>query len=292
MSENENYGRERQIRLARARYRKKMKKRRIISFIVIIIIVAAVIWLAATAVIKASKAQVSSSAVSDGASAVSNSQTGTEQNDGQSSSEPSDAQDSGTAQPTLYEKTWSLILVNNETPLPDGYTVETGTLPNGKEFDERAIFDLTAMLDAAAADGCPLMVCSAYRSVDYQEGLLTKKINEYTAAGYSYDDAYAIATTIVAKPGYSEHNTGLAADIVSQDYQILDDGFENTAQFEWLSQHAAEYGFILRYPKDKQDITGIIYEPWHYRYVGKEYAQQISESGLCFEEWYAQNVAQ
>ena len=180
---------------------------------------------------------------------------------------------------------WKLVLASEKSPLPEGFSVEVSKLPNGKEFDSRAIDDLEAMLKAAKADGVNLTVVSAYRSYDYQVGLFNRKVNQYKATGYNDTDAYNIAKTIVALPGTSEHNLGLAADIVTPSYMTLDDGFENTNAFAWLSTHCAEYGFILRYPKDKGDITGIIYEPWHYRYVGHSAAKEIMEKGICLEEY-------
>ena len=117
--------------------------------------------------------------------------------------------------------------------------------------------------------------------------LLKSVVSEYQAQGKSYEEAYAITKTIRAVPGCSEHNSGLAADIVSVYYQNLDSGFDQTPEYAWLSENAAEYGFILRYPYDKQDVTKIIYEPWHYRYVGVEQAKKIKASGLCLEEYLA-----
>lgn len=183
---------------------------------------------------------------------------------------------------------WNLILANPDHPLPSDFSVQTATLSNGKEFDTRAIEALNQMLQDGNAAGLQLMVCSAYRSTAYQQKLFDAKKAEFVAAGYSEQEAYDKAATIVAVPGTSEHATGLAADIVAVNYQTLDDGFEDTPEFAWLSKHAAEYGFILRYPKDKQEITKIIYEPWHYRYVGSAAAKEISEKGLCLEEYLGQ----
>ena len=193
-----------------------------------------------------------------------------------------------TPQMALVAETAQIKFASEKSPLPDDFTVEVSKLPNGKEFDSRAIGDLEAMLAAAKADGVSLTVVSSYRSYDYQVGLFNRKVNQYKAKGYNDTDAYNIAKTIVALPGTSEHNLGLAADIVTPSYMTLDDGFENTAAFAWLSTHCADYGFILRYPKDKGDITGIIYEPWHYRYVGHTAAQEIMEKGLCLEEYLGQ----
>ena len=185
----------------------------------------------------------------------------------------------------LESDSWKLILASEKSPLPDDFTAKVSKLPNGKEFDSRAIDDLEAMLAAAKADGVSLTVVSSYRSYDYQVGLFKRKVDQYKAKGYNDTDAYNIAKTIVALPGTSEHNLGLAADIVTPSYMTLDDGFEKTDAFAWLSTHCADYGFILRYPKDKGDITGIIYEPWHYRYVGHNAAKEIMAKGICLEEY-------
>lgn len=186
-----------------------------------------------------------------------------------------------------YELDWRLRLVNQSNPLPADFTVETKKLANGKAFDARAIDDLQAMLDQADLDGIDLLVVSAHRTMDYQVMLINKKVNYYINQGYTEEEAYNIAKTIVAVPGTSEHNLGLAADIVCTTYQTLDSGFEQTDAFAWLKEHAWEYGFILRFPADKQEITGIIYEPWHYRYVGRDRAKEISAEGICLEEWWA-----
>ena len=179
---------------------------------------------------------------------------------------------------------WMLTLVNPQRPLSAELDFPKDTI-NGYTFDARAIDDLRAMLEAAKEDGINLLICSAYRSVDKQTQLFERKVGQYQNAGYSYEDAYNIAKTIVAVPGTSEHHTGLAADIITVDYQVLDEGFANTQAYKWLKENCTKYGFILRYPKEKQDITGIIYEPWHYRYVGKNVAEKIDANGWCLEEY-------
>ena len=193
------------------------------------------------------------------------------------------------ALPAADPSDWRMILVNNNIPLPDGYEVETKTAEasNGKQLQAEAAEAYIRMQDAAAAAGVQLLLCSGYRSVEYQTGLFNQELEKWKGQGYSEEDAYNKAKTVVAVPGYSEHNSGLAADIVTPDHQNLDEEFEETDAFLWLSQHAHEYGFILRYPLDKQAITGIIYEPWHYRYVGPENAAAIKQSGLCLEEYLA-----
>ena len=182
---------------------------------------------------------------------------------------------------------WMLTLVNTQQPLSAELDFPKDTI-NGYTFDARAIDDLRSMLEAAKDDGINLLICSAYRSVAKQTELFERKVKQYQNAGYSYEDAYNIAKTIVAIPGTSEHHTGLAADIITVDYQVLDEGFANTSAYQWLKENCTKYGFIMRYPKEKQDITGIIYEPWHYRYVGKNAAEVISANDWCLEEYIEQ----
>ena len=182
---------------------------------------------------------------------------------------------------------WNMILVNKNNPLPDGFEVELEKVVDEFRVDVRAREPLLKMLARAKEDGVTLIVCSAYRAPDYQEVLFNNKVNELLGNGMSREQAYETTSTIIAIPGTSEHHTGLAVDIVTPAYQSLDDGFELTPAFEWLSKNAADYGFILRYPKNKEDITQIIYEPWHYRFVGEDMAKQINESGMCLEEYIA-----
>lgn len=199
----------------------------------------------------------------------------------------SDTNDDETAS-QIDKDVWNLILLNRWNPLPDGYALELATLPNGLEVDERCYDDLMDMLDALYAQGLTPVICSAYRSVDLQQTLYDNMVDEYLWQGYSRSEAEDLASREVAIPGTSEHHLGLAVDIVDVNYQILDEGQEDTAVQRWLMENSWRYGFILRYPSDKTDITGIIYEPWHYRYVGMEYAEEIYRSGLCFEEWLEQ----
>lgn len=189
--------------------------------------------------------------------------------------------------PTLDDAPWYLTLVNTDHPLPEDWSVETKKLSNGLQIDARIYDALTCMLNDCKAEGLSPVVCSAYRTVTKQQELFDKKINKYMSDGLSYEEAYEAASTVVAIPGTSEHNLGLAVDICALDYQLLNDAQAETPEQKWLMEHCAEYGFILRYPKGKENITGIIWEPWHYRYVGVELAQAITDSGLCFEEYMA-----
>ena len=181
---------------------------------------------------------------------------------------------------------WNLILVNFENPLPDGFTAPDLTqLRNGHAVDSRAYPALQRMLDDARAAGLQPVICSSFRSWDTQVQLYEAEVQNWLDRGYIQEDAEARAAMWVARPGTSEHQIGLAVDIVDLSYQLLNEAQENTPVQQWLTVHCAEYGFILRYPADKSGLTGVGYEPWHYRYVGEEAAREIMEDGLCLEEY-------
>lgn len=180
---------------------------------------------------------------------------------------------------------WNMTLVNAENPMQEGYVPELAEVENGYSVDARIAEDLNAMLAAARADGCQPQICSAYRSVEKQVQVFNDTVNSWINQGSSFWDAYQRTTQEVALPGTSEHGIGLAVDIVSNQYAELDAKQAETKEAQWLQEHCYEYGFILRYPPEKQSLTGIIYEPWHYRYVGREMAQKIKESGLTLEEY-------
>lgn len=191
------------------------------------------------------------------------------------------------AQTAPQAEDWQLLLVNPWNSLPEGFTVELQTLSNGMKVDKRIVDDLNAMLAACRKEGLRPVICSAYRPQATQERLYKNKIARLRYAGYSQEKAVQEAGRWVAVPGTSEHQTGLALDIVAASYQVLDQKQESTAEQKWLMEHCWEYGFILRYPSDKSEITGIGYEPWHYRYVGRDTAIAVRDSGLCFEEYLA-----
>ena len=182
-----------------------------------------------------------------------------------------------------------MVLVNHTSKMPDDYTFDTkecgsATAVN-KTLQTVACDAFLEMQKAAAADGVTIWMQSGYRSVKYQTSLYERKTKYYLDKGYDNATAKEKAAAVVNPPGYSEHNCGLAADLNSPEHTGLDEGFEKTAAFRWLCEHAGDYGFILRYPKDAEDKTEIIYEPWHWRYVGVENAAKINASGLCFEEY-------
>ena len=182
-----------------------------------------------------------------------------------------------------------MVLVNHTSKMPDDYTFDTkecgsATAVN-KTLQTAACDAFLEMQKAAAADGVTVWMQSGYRSVKYQTSLYERKTKYYLDKGYDNAAAREKAAAVVNPPGYSEHNCGLAADLNSPEHTGLDEGFEKTAAFRWLCEHAGDYGFILRYPKDAEDKTEIIYEPWHWRYVGVENAAKINASGLFFEEY-------
>lgn len=186
------------------------------------------------------------------------------------SGESSGAAESSTAEGSAASPSaedWRLTLVNNTHPLEDGYVPE--------------------LADAREAGLSPI-ICSAYRTWEKQTSLFEDQVAVCESQGLEGEAAVAEARTVVAYPGTSEHQLGLAADIVALSYQILDEGQMETAEQQWLIEHCAEYGFILRYPEGKSDITGVIFEPWHYRYVGVEAAKEIMSQGLCLEEYLGQ----
>ncbi len=181
-----------------------------------------------------------------------------------------------------------LTLVNRWNPMEEGYVPELADCQwMGEDYrvDVRCSEALTQMLTDCAAAGENPWVCSAYRDVEYQRDLFDNKILRVVYDGTRPSEAYDVAAMSVAIPGTSEHHLGLAVDIVDYYFPDLNEYQESTGTQQWLMEHSWEYGFILRYPNGTSDITGIIYEPWHYRYVGLAAAKEIHERGLVFEEY-------
>lgn len=179
-----------------------------------------------------------------------------------------------------------LVLVNKYNRLPAGFTQfnlvnmdKQLTSNDGKQYLLAGVAyeSYVRMYNAARSAGLSMKVVSAYRTEDYQRSLYNNKVK---SSGTAYADSYS------ARAGHSEHQTGLAVDINS-----TKGTFETTPEFAWLQQHAHEYGFILRYPKGKEWITGYAYEPWHYRYVGADVARIIYEEGITYEEYYAKYIS-
>lgn len=183
------------------------------------------------------------------------------------------------------EKETLLMLVNPWNPLPDNYEPQLVFLGDGIYMDERAAGPLTKMLQACLADGYMSVPISGYRTQEYQQELFDNKVERLLRDGWPEDRVYEEAAKSVAVPGTSEHQLGLAMDILDVNNPNLDITQEWTNAQRWLMKHCTEYGFILRYPNGSTDITGIIYEPWHYRYVGKATAAAVSASGQVFEEY-------
>lgn len=187
---------------------------------------------------------------------------------------------------SLEDLPWNLRLVNKDHPLDENFPLpDLEEITDGYAVDARIRDDLAAFLKAARKAGYDPIVCSAFRSHDRQRELYRARVRQSKKEGKRGQEAKEDAAFWVAPPYASEHEAGLAVDLVDGDYQKLDEKQETTATQKWLMKHCTKYGFILRYPTDKSAITGIGYEPWHYRYVGKEAASAIAESGLCFEEW-------
>ena len=178
-----------------------------------------------------------------------------------------------------------LTLVNPWNTIPDGYEPQLCTLSDGQQIDRRCYDDLMRMLDDCRAAGNSPYICSAYRTWDKLQALFDNKIQRLENEVLDTDTARVEAAKVVAVPGTSEHQLGLALDIIDTGYTNLDGGQEDTATQQWLMAHCWDYGFILRYPNGTTDITGIIYEPWHYRYVGRTASAQIHELGVTFEEY-------
>lgn len=179
-----------------------------------------------------------------------------------------------------------LILVNKENEIPDNYEIELGVLKKGGKYvDARIVNEVEAFTEAAADAGMKVQVISGYRNLKKQQSLVDEDVERYQRQGMTYQEAYEETMKYTMPAGYSEHHTGLAVDIVACDYMVLDDSQAMQEENIWLREHCAEYGFILRYPKGKEDITGVYYENWHFRYVGVEAATYITEHDLTFEEF-------
>ena len=182
----------------------------------------------------------------------------------------------------------NLLLVNGSHPLSEDYdyTKDLTTIPeeyhNGQldQINKDIWPYLKAMIDDARKEGVNLSVWSPYRSYNIQQMLFNRQKQKQIEAGVPESEADAKAASIVARPGTSEHHTGLAADI-----NMADDAFENTPMYAWLTEHCQDYGFIMRYPEDKIDVTGVIYESWHYRFVGINVAKDIKNKGITLEEY-------
>ena len=189
--------------------------------------------------------------------------------------------------PNVLKDDWNLVLINEDNLLTSEPDFEHRYLDNDMQVDARIYDELVQMLEDGTQTGLSFIVCSAYRTISYQEGLFNAQVAKLESEGLSPEDAYATAKTSVALPGASEHHLGLAVDIISDTYRELDEHQATTPQYQWLQANCHKYGFIVRYPQGRTDITGFIYEPWHFRYVGVEAATFIAKHNLSLEEFLA-----
>ncbi len=176
---------------------------------------------------------------------------------------------------------WALILVNKQHAIPSDYTISLKKLKNGQSVDERIYPDLQQMMDDCKAAGLSPTIVSSYRTTAQQASMLNEKVEDLVSEGHSKANALELAQTWVALPGTSEHQLGIAVDINSKNDS-------SNAVYKWLNENSWKYGFIMRYPANKKEITGVNYEPWHYRYVGKAPAKEIFEKNICLEEYLIQ----
>lgn len=185
------------------------------------------------------------------------------------------------------EDMWCLILTNAEYPVPEDYAVTLRDVSGtDQKVDERIYEPLINMLEAMKAEGLSPVVCSGYRTLDKQEKLFNRKVSAYVKKGRSKEESYALARQTLSVPGSGEHCLGLAVDFYTRSYHQLERAFEKTPEGKWLREHAQDYGFTLRYDEGKEEITGIEYEPWHFRYVGIDVARYLKEHNLSLEEFY------
>ena len=176
---------------------------------------------------------------------------------------------------------WRLVLVNYENTLPNDFSPELSNIDKTRKFDSRAIEFLMMMLEDIKYQGYKnIWPQSTYRSVARQEEIFNKKVNSYISMGKTREEAEKLTLQKINKPGTSEHNLGLAVDFNNVDYN-----FEKSKEYKWLMENAENYGFILRYPREKKDITKVDCEPWHWRYVGEEHAKKMNELNMCLEEY-------
>jgi D-alanyl-D-alanine carboxypeptidase len=183
-----------------------------------------------------------------------------------------------------------LVLVNRDNPLPEDWEAPELDLVaslDGRDYylDRRCAKAFLDMMADCEAAGCQPYVCSAFRTQLDQQRLHEEKIRKLVLEGLSWTEAKEQAPLSVALPGCSEHQLGLAVDIIDRDYPKLDEGQENTPTQKWLMENCWRYGFILRYPNGTTALTGVIYEPWHYRYVGRGFAEEITRMGVTLEEY-------
>lgn len=216
---------------------------------------------------------------------VKNANTEKESTSDLTATELSSMTESSTEKNEIDRTEWNLMLVNVDNPMSENYEINVKQLDNGQAVDERCYDDLQKMMDDCRSAGLSPVICSSYRTWEKQQMLFDNQVEKWKNQGCSENEAKIEAGKLVAVPGTSEHQLGLALDIVDISYQLLEEDQQDTPAQKWLLENCWKYGFILRYPKDKTDITKISYEPWHYRYVGKKAAKEIFDSKICLEEY-------
>ena len=262
------------LKKKRENKRKKLNKRKIAIVILIIIIVI-------TLIVKKSKNKTTVETTTNQVE-----QTASEQEEnkveGELANEQNKNQNQDQGQQPEKEITdWRLTLANYETLLPENFTVKVENIDKTRQFDARAIGELNDMMNQMKKDGITnIWIQSAYRSVARQKELYDASVKKYLQEGKTQEEAEKLTNEYINKPGSSDHNLGLAVD-----FNKVDNGFEKLDGFKWLQKNAENYGFVLRYPKDKEDITKIAYESWHWRYVGVEHAKKMNELNMCLEEY-------
>lgn len=263
-------------RLKEKRYNKKKKlnKRKIAIVILIIIIVIIVIVRKSRnkTTVETTTNQVEQTASKQEENKIEEEQ---EKEQGQSSNQNQEQK------PENEITDWRLTLANYENLLPENFTVKVENIDKTRQFDARAIGELNDMMNQMKKDGITnIWIQSAYRSVARQKELYDASVKKYLQEGKTQEEAEKLTNEYINKPGSSDHNLGLAVD-----FNKVDNGFEKLDGFKWLQKNAENYGFVLRYPKDKEDITKIAYESWHWRYVGVEHAKKMNELNMCLEEY-------
>lgn len=176
---------------------------------------------------------------------------------------------------------WRLVLVNQDNKLPDDFKVELANIDKTRQFDKRAINELLTMIeDMKKSEIYNIWVQSSYRSIQYQQRLFDAEVNKYMSQSIPREEAEKLTLKSINKPGTSEHNLGLAVD-----FNYVTSDFENTKAYKWLQENAENYGFIERYKQEKEEITKVKCEAWHWRYVGVEHAKKMNQLDLCLEEY-------
>ena len=271
-------------RYTRADYRRAVRRRRIKARVGIVSTAAAVLLLVIGAGVLIVNRLLPGITVNTAGKPESAQTSAVQEPGGKSSGEGGGSPKTGGTDFTQWnqECPWNLIVVNVDNPVPTGYDVITEKYDGTMEVDSRIMELLCDMIRAARADGGSLWISSGYRSNQLQRRLYEDETASYLEKGYPRDNAESMAANAVAVPGTSEHETGLSVDL-----NEVSDDFKYTEAYRWLSENAEDYGFVQRYPEDKQEITGIITEPWHYRYVGQAAAKAMNAKGLCLEEYAA-----